>query len=266
MVAAQPEESVQGFEITGSISSDENDSPESATLPSEISNVDELVVGIERDGEASEILPTVGKYEKEIESIQFYVDNDYRELAEKALSELSEEFGETEAIASLRAKINGAEPAHIKVEARSFGIDEIRSEFGLEEGEVNDDDYDTHYHTAVAYQEMGLYEQAISEFQDAINLVKADDGTRRFFGCANLLGHCFMQNGHANSAAMWFQRALETPALNDHEKEGLWYELALAFEADGDVENAAKLFESIYAENVDFRDVGARVKNLLIAR
>ena len=222
------------------------------------------------------------KVQKELESISFYIENDYKDLAVKALTELAQEFGERDEFAALREQIGSGMPTpksakHVtevtevtevhdaEVIGNAFGIDQIRSEFGIEGPEVADgDDYDTHYHTAVAYQEMGLIEQAIGEFQDAVNLTTPDDGTRRFFHCANLLGHCFLQNGMANHALTWFIRALETRDISDEEHHGLWYELGLAYEANGDDETAAKYFEQIYAENVDFRDVSERVKHLVV--
>ncbi len=205
------------------------------------------------------------RFLKEVESVRFYVENDYRDLAEKALAELTAEFGERAEIAELRGLMVGL-VAEI-VPSHSFSIDEIRSEFGLEENDraADEGDYDTHYQMAVAYQEMGLMEQAIKEYQDAINLVSPRDGTRRFFQCANLMGHCFLSSGMANLAVTWYSRSLETPDLNDDETQGLWYELALAYEADGDVENAGKFFELVYAENVDFRDVAERVKHITIS-
>lgn len=219
-------------------------------------------------------LPESGaaRFLKEIESIEFYIDNDYHDLAEKALNELSSEFGERDEIAALRSRLAGpgtSEPAPAlsnAAEAKTLGIDEMRSEFGLEgDDSPQDEDFDTHFHTAIAYQEMGLYEQAIAEFQDATGLVKANDGTRRFFQCATLLGHCFVANGTANHAVTWFNRALETPELSDDEKQGIWYEIAMAYEAEGDLENTAKYLETIYAENVDYRDVAERVRNMMVA-
>jgi tetratricopeptide (TPR) repeat protein len=215
------------------------------------------------------------KIQKEIDSVTFYIENDYNELAEKALAELAREFGDRPEFAELRRKIGAeyveetslpaeVEPTQEPVVGNTIGIDEIRSEFGLESVENNaDDDYDTHYHMAVAYQEMGLTEDAIREFQDAINLTSPNDGTRNFFQCSNLLGHCFMQNGMPNHAITWFSRALETPDISDEESHGLWYELALAHDANGEEDAAAKYFEKIYAENVDFRDVADRVKNVV---
>ena len=113
---------------------------------------------------------------------------------------------------------------------------------------------------------MGLLEQAIGEFQNAIALVKNGDGTRRFFQCSNLLGHCFMADGTPKHAITWFNRALETVDLSAEEKQGLWYELAVAFESDGNIESAARHFEQVYAESVDFRDVARRVKAMLVVR
>jgi|CXWL01.1.fsa_nt_gi tetratricopeptide (TPR) repeat protein len=217
----------------------------------------------------------IQKLQKEIESITFYIENDYYELAEKALAALGAEFGDLPQIAELRSRI-GAEPVAQAVNldlgseveevvAGTLGIDEIRSEFGLEDTETvaPDDDYETHFQMGIAYQEMGLMEDAIREFQDAANLTTPNDPSRRFFYCANLLGHCFLQNGKANHAITWLSRALETAGISDEEHHGIWYELALAHEADGDEEAAMKYFEMVYAENVDFRDVGQRVKNLV---
>jgi tetratricopeptide (TPR) repeat protein len=149
--------------------------------------------------------------------------------------------------------------------SKPLNIAEIRNEFGIDEIDVVDDgDFDTHYQMGIAYQEMGLIEEAIREYQEAISMVRANDGTRRFFQCANLLGHCFTTNNMANLALTWYQRALETPALSDDEKQGVWYEIAHAYEIDGDTENAGRYFEQVYAENVDYRDVGERIRRLAV--
>ncbi len=223
------------------------------------------------------------KIQKELDSIVFYIENDYNELAEKSLKELAREYGDREEFAALRNRIGAVheeEPPPQKaiveeiveegveevadVVGSTLGINEIRSEFGLEGADdTSNDDYETHYQMAVAYQEMGLTEQAIAEFQDAIALVEPRDGTRRFYQCANLLGHCFMQNAMPNHAITWFARALDTPDISDEEYHGLWYELAVAHETNGDEDEATILFEKIYAENVDFRDVAEKVKSLV---
>ena len=236
---------------------------------------------------------------REVDSIKFYIDSGYLELAEKAIGELRSEFGDCAEVNELKLHLeshrttdsdevavepqpvaetqsdsnftNGSaspepqeQPAAVSA---GFGIDDLRSELGIDEVDAtSDSDYETHYHTAVAYQEMGLLDEAIKEFQEAVGLVVPGDSTRRFFQCANLLGHCFMQKSMPNLALTWYQRALESPGLGDEEKQGIWYELALAYEADGDLDNAGRYFEQVYAENIDFRDVSERVKNIAVSQ
>jgi tetratricopeptide (TPR) repeat protein len=228
--------------------------------------------------------------QKEAESIRFYVDNGYVELAQKAIVDLQSEFGDIPEVAELSAYLdsNGsgevvatpieavpetisgeeelAAPSTAFANSGQFDLSELRSELGFEDSEaVEDGDYETKYQTAVAYQEMGLLEQAIAEFQDAAALVDANDGTRRFFNCANLLGLCFMHNGMPKLAVKWYERALDIKDLNADERQALWYEIGLAFEAEGELEKAEKFFEQVYAENVDYRDIRARVKNMAFA-
>ena len=241
---------------------------------------------------------------REVDSIRFYIDSGYLDLAEKAIGELRDEFGECDEIEMLEEYLGqyegvnadsapeivapavepelapappmepkaapappvSADNGNYTSSSRNLGID-LRSELGLDEiDSATDSDYDTHYHTAVAYQEMGLLDEAVKEFQEAVGLVQPNDPNRRFFQCANLLGHCFMQKSMPNLALTWYQRALETPGLSDEEKQGIWYELALAYEAEGDMSNAGRYFEQVYAENIDFRDVSQRVKNIVVGQ
>jgi tetratricopeptide (TPR) repeat protein len=230
---------------------------------------------------ASELL----RLQKEIESIRFYIDNGYLELAEKAAVELQAEFGDRPEISMLVDEVRalttltddgvveGSAPVELQPGppaeqttngAKPFDLEDLRNELGLEESAQNDSDYETLFNTATAYKEMGLAENAIKEFQNAVSLVRPNDGTRRFFACANLLGHCFMEQGMPHLALTWFERTLETDDLTKDEKQGVWYELAMAYEAEGDLGHAGQFYEQVYAENANFRDVSERVKNLSV--
>jgi tetratricopeptide (TPR) repeat protein len=215
---------------------------------------------IGRESSKTRSLADDQRIQKELESISFYVENGYDDLAEKARAQLRAEFGDIPELSPEETivEFNGY------ISASSLNISDIRSEFGLEgtEPEHDDGDYDTHYQMAIAYKEMGLMEESIREFQEAISLTKPTDGTRRFFYCANLLGHCFLESGKPSHAVTWINRALSTP-VSAEEQHGLWYELASALDAMGDHDNAASYLEKIYAENVNFRDVSSRVKNLV---
>ncbi len=237
---------------------------------------------------------------QELESIEFYITQGYTELADKSLAGLEAEFGKRPEFAVLRGQMSDfpqesaenivapaaipetsiPEAAVLKAAISNESVEEVRvaenqspagfdfmddfrSELGLEESEpVEEGDYETHYQLATAYKEMGLMEESIREFQDAVNMVRADDGTRRFFQCCNLLGLCFMEQGMPNLALLWYRRALETPNLNDEEKQALLYEMAISYEMGGESPKALEYFEQIYAVNVDYRDVSERLENL----
>ena len=164
--------------------------------------------------------------------------------------------------AAQEAAVETPEPDATKV----FDIlDDFRSELGLEENETEEEDtgdYETHYHLGIAYKEMGLMEEAIREFQDAVNRVSPSDGTRRFFQCSNMLGHCFMEKQMPNLALMWYKRCLESASLTTDERQGMRYEVANAYEAGAEYQKAIEYFEQIYVENVDYRDVAERLKFL----
>ncbi len=214
---------------------------------------------------------------KEIDSIRFYIDNGYLELAEKAVGELIAEYGDRSEIAAIAGEIaskatvaeteSGSTNSNDDGTARSIGIADLRSGLGIEDATADDDsDYETDFNTAIAYREMGLIERAIKEFQKAAAGVRQNDGTRRFFACANMLGLCFMEQGMPHLALKWFERALETSGLIKEEKQGVWYELAAAYEAHGDLGNAGQYFEQVYAENADFRDVSERIKSIAVSQ
>ena len=239
-----------------------------------------VVAAVELTSEAESVaeVSEVDELQKEIDSIRFYIENGYEELASKAINELKGTHGEQPEIDELTALLNtGSEldvaetievsviPEVITESTGGFDLSDLRSELGIEESEpTHDSDFETQFQTAVAYQEMGLMEQAIKEFQDAAALVSPNDGSRRFFNCANLLGHCFMEMGKPNLAVKWHLRSLESFEISDEERQGVWYELGIAHEADGDVASAAKYFEQVYSENIDFRDIGTRMKNLAV--
>ncbi|MCC7307467.1 MAG: tetratricopeptide repeat protein [Acidobacteria bacterium] len=224
----------------------------------------------------------LARFQKEIDSVRFYIENGYLELAEKAANELRGEFGDRAEIAelwddlrSLNALVSADDPGAASAAANgkaaagdqpgAFNPHDLTIEFGFDESGSDDgSDYETHYNTGIAYQEMGLVEDAIKEFQAGAALVRTNDGTRRFFACANLLGHCFMQQGMPQLAKKWYERSLETADLTKEEKQGVWYELAAAHEADGDLEHAGRYFEQVYAENVDFRDVSERIRSFAV--
>jgi tetratricopeptide (TPR) repeat protein len=139
-------------------------------------------------------------------------------------------------------------------------FDEFRAELG--EMGVEDEDLETHYNLGIAFREMGLLEEAISEFQ---KVAKATDRGRAFrytMQCCTLLGLAFMEKGQPAIAAIWYERALQTPGNDPESTLALRYDLGVAQESAGEPEAALKSFSQVYAMNIDYRGVAERIAAL----
>jgi len=132
-------------------------------------------------------------------------------------------------------------------------LDEVFKEFqkGVAE-QLSDEDSDTHFNLGIAYKEMGLLEEAIAEFR-----VSSHDPTF-FVEACSMIGVCANELGHFDEAAEWYQKALVAPDLTADARTALRYELAMAFENIGKLEQALGLFEQIRDHDPAYRDVGAR--------
>src|SRR6266404_2165834 len=140
-------------------------------------------------------------------------------------------------------------------------FDEFRSELG-EMGAEEEEDLETHYNLGIAFREMGLLEEAISEFQ---KVAKATDRGRPFpytMQCCTLLGLAFMEKGQPSIAAIWYERALRTPGVDAESTLALRYDLGVAQESANDLDAALKSFSQVYAVNIDYRDVADRIAAL----
>src|SRR5437667_721973 len=143
-------------------------------------------------------------------------------------------------------------------------LKEVFDQFRAELGEMGaeDEDLETHYNLGIAFREMGLLEEAISEFQ---KVAKATDSGRPFryaMQCCTLLGLAFMEKGQPAIAAIWYERALQTPGNDPESTLALRYDLGVAQESAGEPGAALKSFSQVYAMNIDYRDVAERIAAL----
>jgi tetratricopeptide (TPR) repeat protein len=236
---------------------------------------------------------------QELESVDFYIAQGYADIAVDTLDLLERQFGDHEDIRRRREQLNRlaageslpapAEPTFefsipapklepppaliiaetpagngMSAQVIDPGLAEIFEEYRVSaEAETNGNgDYETHYNLGLAYQEMDLFEEALEEFQIAIGLCGADDGTTRYLQCCNLLGHCFMQKGVPQLAVKWFIQGLGAPNTSVDERQALRFDLAAAYERAGDLDRAKDLFTEIYGVNVSYRGVNERLKAL----
>ncbi|HEY2121544.1 MAG TPA: tetratricopeptide repeat protein, partial [Candidatus Acidoferrum sp.] len=156
--------------------------------------------------------------------------------SEQFLADLANEIDELGLgeIAESKSKRSHSEPAReiAKVPASANGelesgpLKEVFEEFRAELGEMGaeDEDLETHYNLGIAFREMGLLEEAIGEFQ---KVAKANDRGKAFryaMQCCTLLGLAFMEKGQPAIAAIWYERALQTPGIDSESKLALRYD------------------------------------------
>jgi tetratricopeptide (TPR) repeat protein len=119
-----------------------------------------------------------------------------------------------------------------------------------------DDDARSHYDLGAAYKDMGLLQEAIAEFQQAL---RAQPGNLAAF---EMLGQCFLEQGEPAVAIRTLERglALATPVEDD--LLGVYYWLGKAHESVGDSDSAREFYEKIFSLDINFKDVTERLKTL----
>lgn len=120
---------------------------------------------------------------------------------------------------------------------------------GLESG-----DSQSHYDLGMAFREMGLFDEALTEFRQA-----AEDPVRRV-ECLIQQGACLRDKGDFTRAESALQSLLGAPGLSLEETSAIKYELALTCEACGRASDAARMYGEIEAANPAFRDVKTRLQ------
>jgi tetratricopeptide (TPR) repeat protein len=124
------------------------------------------------------------------------------------------------------------------------------------------DDPETHYNLGVAFREMGLLDEAIGEFQKVVKGAGKGNYPPHFLQACSLLAICFMEKAMPAIAIRWYLRALETPGLDEEALMALQYDLGVAYERAGDTRSALERFTEVYSQNIDFREVADKIRQL----
>jgi tetratricopeptide (TPR) repeat protein len=124
------------------------------------------------------------------------------------------------------------------------------------------DDPETHYNLGVAFREMGLLDEAIGEFQKVVKGGGKGAFPPNFLQSCSLLAICFMEKRMPAIAVRWYLRALEMPGLDEDALMALQYDLGAAYEQSGNSRDALERYTEVYSQNIDFRDVAEKIREL----
>ncbi|TVP78779.1 MAG: tetratricopeptide repeat protein [Gemmatimonadales bacterium] len=118
------------------------------------------------------------------------------------------------------------------------------------------DDARSQYDLGAAYREMGLWDEAIAQFQQAL---RADP---RHLGSFEMMGQCFLEKGEPRIAIRVLERATGLPWEIEDDLVGIYYYLGRAHEAAGQAEEAREFYEKVFSLDINFMDVTDRLREL----
>lgn len=121
---------------------------------------------------------------------------------------------------------------------------------------IDADDVRAHYDLGTAYKEMGLIDEAIGEFQQALR-ASADH-----LPTYEMLGQTFIEKGEFEAAIRSLTRALDTPHEVEDEFLGIYYYLALSHQEMGHNEEALEFYDRVFSLDINFQDVTERIRAL----
>ena len=117
-------------------------------------------------------------------------------------------------------------------------------------------DHETHYDLGIAYREMGLVEDAMGEFEIAL------ESPSRRIDCLHLLGVCARELKRPHDAVAFFEQALAEPELAPGRRAAIRFDLAIALEERGDLAAALAAFEEVAADEPSHPGLAERIEAL----
>jgi len=151
--------------------------------------------------------------------------------------------------ASMSEQASGPSIARKSAEQGVDLVEEITSD-------VEKDDLRSHYDLGMAYLEMGLYTEAIKDFQ----IASRSDQFQ--LSSMEMIGYCFLKHDQPRLAVKQLLHALEIAKASGAESLGIHYNLGLAYEMLGELAPAREHFEEVYIVDMTFRDIADKMKKL----
>jgi len=162
--------------------------------------------------------------------------------------------------AELKGELGTSDGAKTAAAGQEQSLDEIFEEFkaGVEAHEKKEDE-DTHYNLGIAYREMGLLDDAISEFN------MTTEGEPKFIQSRYLLGLCFLEKEDYETAIIEIQKALGysySLGQASEERIGMHYDLGLGYQGTGNTTGALEEFQKVHNLDPGYREVANKLKEL----
>jgi tetratricopeptide (TPR) repeat protein len=119
-----------------------------------------------------------------------------------------------------------------------------------------DGDGAARYDLGVAYFEMGLYNEALAEFEAAARCPGLEVQSYE------MLAACLLATGRHGEVVELLVPVLAADGHAPRGRLGLQYSLGLAYESLGETDQARRCFEEVALVDIEFKDVQARLQRL----
>ncbi|HCF60194.1 MAG TPA: hypothetical protein DFS52_19630 [Myxococcales bacterium] len=134
-----------------------------------------------------------------------------------------------------------------------YSVEDVFNEFkkGVEKI-VRPEDVDTHYDLGIAYKEMGLIDDAIGEFEQALS---AAIGKKKEVECYTMIGICRAERDEHAAAVEAYVKGVKAAAITPDAAKALHYEIGLSLEKMGDLRRALKHLSGVEKVDGNYREV-----------
>ena len=149
-----------------------------------------------------------------------------------------------------------ADMKEISTMEKIYGFEEIFKELKETSG-PSAVDPNFNYNLGVASREMGFLDDAIEQFQVAV------DKKQNPFEAANMLGLCFKDKQQWGEAAQAFQRALQAEGISKEKILETKYELGLVLKQQGKTDEALGLLREISSVDQKYRGAKEEIARLV---
>lgn len=165
-----------------------------------------------------------------------------------------------ESFSDLAAELNELEQAEASQEqdiVANYSVEDVFEEFKRgTKSQVSDEDSDTHYDLGLAYREMGLLDDAISEFKIATR------SREKEVLCHMMIGLCYAEKEMLPEAISQFKTGLYVEGITERESIALYFELGQSYEQLEDLQEALYYYEKVAKKDPHFREVTARMNDI----
>lgn len=221
---------------------------------------------LDEELESAEFLEQQGLHEEAREAVlEVLKRRPFYSAAVEMLDRLEVALGMREAAPAEAAAPAAGEDPFAGLEDEPVSSEEAPTELPAERPQLSDEppalqavdpaDAARFLDTGYAYQQAGMYSEAIAAFETAAQVEE------HAAEALEMIGHSLQALGDTLGAVSYFYRALEQGAVPERAPR-LKYEIGLACEAAEDYENALAWYAAAYADDPQQPHLGDRIRNL----